>query len=550
MSTEPQATSVNGLAGGGDPHETELAHRQILVIFTGLLLGMLLAALDQTIVATALPTITGELGGLNHLSWVVTAYLLAATVSTPLYGKLGDLYGRKRLFQVAIVVFLVGSVLCGMAQTMGQLILFRAVQGLGGGGLIVLAMAIVGEIVSPRERGRYQGYFGAVFGAASVAGPLLGGFLTDEVSWRWVFYVNVPFGIAALVVTAFVLPPSTRHGHPTVDYLGAALLTAAITSVVLLTTWGGTEYEWGSPLILTLAVGAAVLLGLLVVVERRAPEPIVPVHLFGVRTFNVASSVSFVVGMAMFGAISFLPLFLQVVSGASATNSGLLLLPLMLGVVGASIVSGQLISRTGHYKIFPVAGCALAATAMWLLSTMGTGTGQSTVTAYMIVLGIGIGLTMQTLILAVQNVVPVSELGVATSSVSFFRSMGGSIGVAVFGAMFNAMLADRIGSAVDVGEGGGFTPDAVRQLPSAVQSVFVSGFAEALTTVFLFATPVVVLGFGLACMLREVPLRSSVEAREAPATGPDAAPAGATALATPTPSGDAPEPDVAPSLLR
>ena len=522
MSDERDMSST---AASAPDEATPLTHRQILVVFTGLLLGMLLAALDQTIVATALPTITGELGGLNHLSWVVTAYLLAATVSTPLYGKLGDLYGRKRLFQVAIVIFLVGSVLCGVAQTMGQLILFRAVQGLGGGGLIVLAMAIVGEVVSPRERGRYQGDFGAVFGAASVAGPLLGGFLTDEVSWRWVFYVNVPFGIAALVVTALVLPPSTRHGNPKVDYLGATLLTAAITSVVLLTTWGGTEYEWRSPMIVGLAVGSAVLLGLLVIVERRAPEPIVPVHLFGVRTFNVASSVSFIIGMAMFGAISFLPLFLQVVSGASATNSGLLLLPLMLGVVGASIISGQLISRTGHYKVFPVVGCGLAAVAMWLLSTMGAATGQSTVTLYMIVLGIGIGLTMQTLILAVQNVVPVTELGVATSSVSFFRSMGGSIGVAVFGAVFNNLLVDRIGSAVDIGEGGGFTPAAVRQLPEAVRSVFVSGFADALTTVFLFATPLVALGFVLAAMLREVPLRSSIEAEPAPEPGSEPEPA-------------------------
>ena len=464
-----------------------LTHRQILSIFSGLMLGMLLASLDQTIVATALPTITGELGGVDHLSWVVTSYLLASTVSTPLYGKLGDLFGRKTLFQIAIVIFLIGSALCGIAQTMNQLILFRFVQGLGAGGLIVLAMAIMAEIVSPRERGRYQGYFGALFGASSVAGPLLGGFLTDHASWRWVFYVNLPIGILALVVTASKLPASVKRSNPSVDVLGAVLLTSAITSIILFTTWGGSEYAWDSPLILGLIVASVVLVASVIAVERRAADPIIPMHLFRVRSFNIATSVSFILGVAMFGAISFLPLFLQEVHGTSATNSGLLLMPLMLGLLSASVVSGQVISRTGRYKVFPVVGTALAAVAMYLLSTMDEGTSNNTVTLYMIVLGVGIGLSMQTLILSVQNSVAVHELGVGTSSVSFFRSMGGSMGVAVFGAIFNS----RIG---------------------VVSEASASDFADALTTVFLYATPLLLVAFGLTWALHEVPLRSTVGA--------------------------------------
>ncbi|MGH9225617.1 MAG: MDR family MFS transporter [Acidimicrobiales bacterium] len=490
----------------------EISHRQILVIFSGLMLGMLLAALDQTIVTTALPTITGELGGLNHLSWVVTSYLLAATVSTPLYGKLGDLYGRKRLFQIAIVVFLVGSVLCGVAQSMGQLIAFRAIQGIGGGGLMVLAMAIVAEVVSPRERGRYMGYFGAVFGAAMIGGPLLGGFLTDQVSWRWVFYVNLPLGVVALLVTAVVLPVSAVEPRPKVDYLGAALLTAAVTCLVLLTTWGGTEHKWGSPVILGLGAATVALFGVLVAVERGAEEPMVPIHLFANRSFNVSTSVSFVIGVALFGSISFLPLFLQVVNGASATNSGLLLLPLMLGLLGSSTISGQVITRTGRYKAFPLAGCALAAVAMFLLSTMGTGTSKTTVTAYMVLMGIGLGLTIQTLILAAQNAVGRAELGVATSSVSFFRSMGGSVGVALFGALFNNLL----GSRVALGEGAAVTPDAIRQLPEAARLPFIGAFADSLTTVFLWATPLLVLAFAITWLLREVPLRTTTDVVETP----------------------------------
>jgi EmrB/QacA subfamily drug resistance transporter len=497
----------------------QLSHREILTVFSGLVLGMLLAALDQTIVATALPTITGELGGLNHLSWVITSYLLATTVSTPLYGKLGDLYGRKRLFQAAIIVFLVGSLLCGAAQTMGQLIAFRAIQGVGGGGLMVLAMAIVGEIVPPRERGRYQGYIGAVFGVSSVVGPLLGGFITDNLSWRWVFYVNLPIGLVALVVTSAVLPVGLKHGNPRLDVAGAALMSVAATCVVLAATWGGTEHPWGSPIIVGLAMAAVVAAAAFVAVELKAPEPLLPLRLFRSGTFRVATSASFVVGVAMFGAISFLPLFLQVVSGASATNSGLLLLPLMAGVLAAAIGSGRRISHHGRYKRYPVLGMALATVSMGLLATMGPDTSQLTVSAYMVVLGAGLGFTMQTLVLASQNDVVLADLGVATASVAFFRSLGGSLGVAFFGAVFNNSLSRRLGTTVEVGEGSSLTPSELLDLPAAERARTVAGFADALTDVFLYATPLLLVALLITLRMREVPLRRTMDDPSSDATG-------------------------------
>jgi EmrB/QacA subfamily drug resistance transporter len=490
-----------------------LTHRQILVIFSGLMLGMLLAALDQTIVATALPTITGELGGLEHLSWVVTAYLLAATVATPLYGKFGDLYGRKGLFQIAIVVFLTGSVLAGLAQNMAQLIAFRAIQGAGGGGLIVLAQAIIADVVSPRERGRYQGYFGAVFGVTSIAGPLLGGFFTDQLSWRWIFYVNLPLGMLALMVTAAVLPAGERRGGARIDYLGAAVLIAAVNCIVLFTTWGGTQYAWSSPLIISLVAASIFLLAVFVPIERRAPEPIVPISLFRLRTFNVAGGAGFIVGMAMFGAIAFLPLFLQVVQGASATNSGLLLLPLMAGLLTASIGSGQVITRTGRYRIFPIAGTAIAAVGMFLLSTMGAETSRLLVTLYMVMLGVGIGFTLQTLVLATQNAVPMRDLGAATSAVTFLRSMGGAIGVAIFGALFNNVLAGRLaGLPIGVEDISSITPAALARLSSSQAEQVVSAFADSLTAVFSRAAVVVVAAFAITWLLRETPLRLTTHA--------------------------------------
>jgi EmrB/QacA subfamily drug resistance transporter len=496
------------------PAPPVLTHRQVMVIFSGLMLGMFLAALDQTIVSTALPRITDDLGGLDHLSWVVTSYLLASTVSTPLYGKLGDLFGRKKLYQGAIVIFFVGSVFSGLAQTMGQLIAARAVQGLGAGGLIVLAQALIADTVSPRERGRYMGYFGAVFGFSSVAGPLLGGFLTDNLSWRWVFYVNVPVAIAAFAVTGAVLPKGHRVGNPRIDYAGSAVLVLAVSSLVLCATWGGTEYAWGSPTIIGLAVAAVVLLGVLVVVERRAVEPVIPLHLFPVRSFRVAITVGLIVGAVMFGAISFLPLFLQVVTGASATNSGLLLLPLMLGLLTASSGSGQIISRTGRYKVFPLLGTALATLAMALLAAMGPDTSGTTVSIYMVVLGAGIGFTLQTLILAVQNAVGPGDIGVATSSATFFRSMGGSLGVALFGALFNARLSGNLGSTAAVG-GEGVSSSALGALEGldpARRAFVEAGFADAITSVFRYGVPLMLAAFLVTWLLEEVPLRSSTHA--------------------------------------
>lgn len=477
-------------------------HRQVLVIFSGLMLGMFLAALDQTIVATALPEIVGDLGGASHLAWVVTAYMLTVSISTPLYGKLGDLYGRKRLFQFAIVTFLVGSMLCGVSQSMSQLIGFRALQGLGAGGLIVLAQALIAEVVTARERGRYQGYFGALFGVSSVAGPLLGGFLTDNLSWRWVFYVNLPVGLVALVVTALKLPANgAPRSKPRIDYLGAALLAASVTCIVLVTTWGGEQCAWGSSLILSLIAVSVVLLGAFIAVERRAPEPVLPLHLFNLRTFAVSSAVAFIVGVGMYGTISYLPYFMQTVNGASATDSGLVLLPLMLAMLLASMVAGQSISRTGRYRIFPVSGMVIAAVAMFLLSTMGGDTSKTLVTGYMALLGVGLGFCMQTLILAVQNEVETKDLGVGTSAVNFFRSMGGSLGVAVFGAMFNAQFARNLPS---------FTHQlseaeraALRLADPAEYAHYVYRFADSITSIFGWAAVVLAIGFGLSLMLRD-----------------------------------------------
>jgi EmrB/QacA subfamily drug resistance transporter len=484
-----------------------LSHRQLQLVFAGLMSGVLLAALDQTIVATALPTIVGDLGGLAHLSWVVTAYLLASTASTPLYGKISDLYGRKTVFQAAIVIFLVGSALSGLAQTMGQLIAFRAVQGLGAGGLMALAIAIVGDVVSPRERGRYQGYIGAVFALASVAGPLLGGFLVDHLSWRWAFYVNLPVGVAALAVTSAALDLPFRRAAHAIDYLGAALLVAGVTCVLLVTVWGGDRYSWGSPTMLGLAGAGVLLLAAFAIQEHRAAEPVLPPRLFRDPVFRVATAALFLIGVAMFGAIVFLPLFLQVVVGASATSSGLLLLPLMGGIVTSSVVVGRVISRTGRYKWYPVAGTALMTVAMGLLATMDAGTGRTVASWYVALLGVGLGTVMPVMILAVQNAVEQRDLGTATSAATFSRSMGGSFGVALFGAILAGRLASRL-PGVDA-EALQASPSQLHALPPAARQAVVEAVASSLHMVFLAAIPVALGAFLVVLFLRERPLRES-----------------------------------------
>ncbi|MDI2128875.1 MFS transporter [Yinghuangia seranimata] len=492
--------------------------RQLWLIFAGLMLGMLVAALDQTIVSTALPTIVGDLGGLNHLSWVVTAYLLASTVSTPLWGKLGDLVGRKTLFQISIVIFLIGSALCGIAQNMPQLIAFRGIQGLGGGGLMVLSQAIMADVVPPRERGRYTGLFGAVFGVTSVAGPLLGGFFVDNLSWRWVFYINLPIGAVALVVIAFALHTDNIRAKPTVDYRGIALLAAGTTCLVLLSTFGGTTYPWLSAEIIGLGAAAVVLLTLFVMVERTAAEPVLPLHLFAQPIFRVTSGIGFVVGFAMMGALSFLPLFMQVVNGASATQSGLRLLPMMLGLLVTSIGSGQLITRWGHYKIFPIVGTAVMAVGMFLLSRMDEDTTVAASSFYMLVFGLGLGMVMQVIVLAVQNSVDYKDLGVATSGATFFRSIGGSFGAAIFGSIFNAQLSEQLNDAQAKGlqmppgvdpKSLASSPAALKKLPPATHDGFVHAYAQSLQTVFLIASFIIVIAFLLSLRLKEIPLRKA-----------------------------------------
>ena len=498
-------------APAGEAGAFTMSHRQIMIVLPGLLMAMLLAMLDQLIVGTALPRIVGTLGGVSHLSWVVTAYVLASTITTPFYGKLGDMYGRKKFFIFAIAIFLAGSALSGLSTSMAELITFRAIQGLGAGGLMVGAMATIGEIVPPRERGRYMSYFMVVMMLATIGGPLAGGWITDAFSWRWIFYINLPLGGAALIYLIATLHLPARRVEHRIDYLGGALLGVVSTAVILVATWGGTEYSWGSVQVVALVAVAVAAAVAFIAAERRAAEPMLPLHVFKNRNFSLTMVLTFFVGLGLFGAMTFLPLYQQTVQGATPTVSGLLLTPMMLGSAVTSIVAGQAVTRTGRYKIFPIIGGAVMAIGMLLLSRLGVATSRLETSLDYVVLGLGMGFLMQMVSLIAQNSVELRDMGVASSARMFFQQIGGSLGVAAFGALFasrlNSSMSALGGSRLHIA-GGSLDPATVNSLPAPVRHQVFYGISHAVQGVFMWVVPAAVVVFVLAMFIKEVPLRS------------------------------------------